>query len=308
MKFCKRSTIKFSVFLSLFLFSNQTFFSQEDKCVLPLSMFDIFVRLKPDSRQDKTIARINEELINEIAERKVNFKLSQADENSLKKSGADELILKTIRENPAKYSNERECLYQKYVDNHQSDDIEKLKIALEAAKEYVSKISTVGSPQTQYFKNAIVALESKIKSKSPVLYQEKSCDAFFFNEILSKFTTRRTTSPEPVNKEMVGEITKRKIGFEIDEKDEKVLKDAGANDSLIKSIRENVLPEVIEAKNLYEKYVLNYESNDTDKLKIALEAAKEFVRKFENNECYAEQVKYFKEAIPILTDSIHSVV
>lgn len=136
--------------------------------------------------------------------------------------------------------------------------------------------------------------------------QENHCgNVFFFEEILSKFTVRRTVSPEPVNKELIGEIRRRKIGFELNEANEKTLRDAGANDSVIKSIRENQQQEIIEAKLLYGKYVENYDSNAVEKVKIALESANSFIAKFGNDKCYTEQTEYFRDAIPMLEKFIN---
>ena len=141
-----------------------------------------------------------------------------------------------------------------------------------------------------------------------VFGQKDHCgNPFSFDEILSKFTTRRTISSEPINKELSGEIAKRKIGFELNEANEKTLRDAGANDSLIKLIRENVFQDAIDEKILYAKYFENYDSVKVEKIKIAIEAAKEFIEKFENKECHTELVKYYKEAIPQLIKTIKDI-
>lgn len=137
--------------------------------------------------------------------------------------------------------------------------------------------------------------------------QQKCGEQFFFSDILSKYTARRTSSPEPVNKVLIREIPKRKIMFVLNEMNEKTLRDAGANDSIIKLIRENVLPEAVEANALYEKYLNNYQSNDIESLEAALEAAKEFVSKFEKNEPFTEQVKYFKDAISTLEKAVNYI-
>lgn len=139
-----------------------------------------------------------------------------------------------------------------------------------------------------------------------VLSQKDYCgDVFFFDEILSKFTTRRMTSPEPINKELNVEIPKRKIGFELKETDEKTLRDAGANDSLIKLIRENQQQEVIEANLLYDKYLYNYDSTNVEKVKIAIESANNFIAKFGNDKCYTEQTEYYRNAVPVLEKFIN---
>lgn len=141
-------------------------------------------------------------------------------------------------------------------------------------------------------------------SGQTVSSQETPCDyGLQFEEILSKFTTRRTISPEPVNKELIGEIPKRKTGFELNEANEKTLRNAGANDLLIKLIRENVLPEAVEAHYLQSVYLSIYHTDNFDELGIAIYVAREFVRKFEANKCYTEHVKYYKDAIVILDNN-----
>jgi hypothetical protein len=118
--------------------------------------------------------------------------------------------------------------------------------------------------------------------------------------ILSKFrfTSRKTKSVEQLNKELIDEILERKVNFQLNAENEKSLKEAGASDLLIKTISENSQPEVeTEAMRLYQLYVDNYKSDDAKSLKIALNAAKEFVKKFENDECFKETVEHLKEAI-----------
>lgn len=118
--------------------------------------------------------------------------------------------------------------------------------------------------------------------------------------ILSKFrfTSRKTKSVEQLNKELIDEILERKVNFQLNAENEKSLKEAGASDLLLKTISENSQPEVeTEAMRLYKLYVDNYKSDDAKSLKIALNAAKEFVKKFENDECFKETVEHLKEAI-----------
>lgn len=247
MKILSRATIKFSVFLSLFLFSAQTIFSQETSCVQLNSREEIMT-----------------------------------------------------------------CLYKKYLDNYQSNDAEKLKIALEAAKEYVeiTEKKFICSDVVDYFKSAILELEKQIKLKSAVSNQENKCvesDRISLGYILSKFlfTSRITKPAEPINQELIEEVLKRKVNFQLNAENEKSLKQAGVSDLLLKTISQNYQPgSEVEADRLYQKYIENYQSQDIKKLRIAIEAAKEFVKKFENDGCYIEQVKYFKLAI-IELDNFH---
>ncbi len=314
MKTFNSKIIKLSFFLVLILFFGQTASSQEDKCVQPVSIGDISERFKSDSGKGKSVQQTNEELINEIVERKVNFKPAEINEKTLKKAGATDLLLKTIRENPSKYPSELGCWYQKYVDNYQSDDPEKLKIALEAAKEYARICESkyfCNIDELQYFKEHILKLERAIKSKSAISSQGSDCsqsDRISVSYILSKFifTSRITKPAEPINEKLVEEIIERKVNFRLDAENKKSLKEAGASDLLLKTISENYQPgSEIEAERLYHIYMNNYQSNKIENLKMAIDAAKEFVKKFEKDGCYAEQVKYFKDAIPMLEPDYH---
>ena len=200
---------------------------------------------------------------------------------------------------------EAKGLYQKYVDNHQSDDPEKLKIALESAKEYVgiceSKI-LCNIDELRYFKDAIVALKSKIKSKFVASSQENQCKQITLDYLLTKLESAspETDSKEKIIKELKGEIVERKMISALSYANEKRLRSVGANDSLIKTIRKNLSKPSEEEISLYNSFITCYQSNNVEQTKKALEAAKEFVRKFENDGCHVELVKYFKEVIPVL--------
>ena len=203
-----------------------------------------------------------------------------------------------------------EVLYQQYVSNYQSDDPEKFKIALEAAKEYVKKNENNGecSDVTSYFKEAITALENKIVIKPVSSSQENGCsqsNRISVGYILSKFVfTSRITKPAgPINEKLIEEVLERKVNFKLNAEYEKSLREAGASDLLLKTISENYQPGTeIEVERLYQIYINNFQSNKAENLKLALDAAKEFVRKFEIDGCQAEQVKYFKDAIPIIEE------
>ena len=139
-----------------------------------------------------------------------------------------------------------------------------------------------------------------------VLSQEIKCNQISFDEILAKFRFNplKSKSVEEINKELVNEIRENKVNFTLKSADQKKLKEVGANDLLIEAIRQNLREDSKEAILIYQKYVDYYESDNLEQIKIALDAAKEFVEKFENDGCYTEQVKYFKNAIPVL-DNFH---
>lgn len=245
MKIFSRTTLKFSVFLSLFLCFGQTLSAQENKCD------------QPDSIREKL-----------------------------------------------------ECSYQKILDNHRSDDPEKLKIALEAAKDYV-KICENESEiicdllLVQYFKDSIPILEKAIKSKSALSSRENECiQPVSLSEILKqfRFTSRKVKSVQQINDELISEIVKRKIGFEPGVNDRKTLKDAGANEMLLRAIGENSSEENKIKSDLYNRYITNFNSysQNFEQAKEALEVAREYVRRFGNNKCDEELIAYFKEAITTL--------
>lgn len=246
MKIFSRATIKFSVFLSLFLCFGQTVSAQENKCD------------QPDSIQEK-----------------------------LKSS------------------------YQKYLDNHRSDDPEKLKIALEAAKDYI-KITNDNlwcDDVSAYFREVVVILEKEIKSKSIASTQENQCKQITFEYLITKLesTLPEVGYKEKIFKELKSEIIERKVIFDLNRANEKQLKSVGADDLLIKTIRENVLKASEEEISLYNLFVKNFESKEVEGIKKAIKAAREYIRKFENDGCHIELVEYFKTAVPVLEKSLESL-
>lgn len=66
----------------------------------------------------------------------------------------------------AQTQEEKTALYNKYMENYQSEDVAKLQIALDAAKEYNTKFNKEeDKPQNDYFKDAIPTLEKAIADK-----------------------------------------------------------------------------------------------------------------------------------------------
>lgn len=109
-----------------------------------------------------------------------------------------------------------------------------------------------------------------------------------FNDILTRltFTSRVSTSTEKINEQLIKNVQKRKVNFILSSKDQNSLKKAGASDSLIKAIRENLPNElkenltlITEQQALYKEFTGNYNGSIEQK-KIALVAAKEFVKKY----------------------------
>jgi hypothetical protein len=80
----------------------------------------------------------------------------------------------------------REVVYQEYMDNYQSDEVAKLQIALNAAKEYIAKFNTPDDqPQVEYFKEAIPTLEDAIQKKGLEAERQKEEEAWY--GLLGKF-------------------------------------------------------------------------------------------------------------------------
>lgn len=164
MKSFNRAIIKYSVFLTLLLLFGQTILSQENKCnQIPLDT--VLTKLRYNPFKPKSVEELNRELINEIREQKVSFNLDAKNEKTLRKSGANNLLIETIRQNPPpKEFKEAVLIYQKYIDNYESNNVEKLKIAIEAAKEFIAKFENDDCylEQIKYLKDAIPALEARI--------------------------------------------------------------------------------------------------------------------------------------------------
>lgn len=137
----------------------------------PLNLQEIRKTLIFRSRPSKTTEELNEQLIAEIRKRKVNFILSSQEEESLKKAGGSEMLIKTIHEVLPEKTRGKILLYQKYIDNYYGT-AEQIKIALEAAKEYVKKFSDdeVDKELLKYFKDVIPMLEKLVETDKEPCY------------------------------------------------------------------------------------------------------------------------------------------
>lgn len=122
-----------------------------------------------------------------------------------------------------------------------------------------------------------------------------------FNDILSRFTSnsRINNSIKEINEQLITDIRKREVNFILTFEDKNSLKKAGATDLLIKTIDEN-LPETLREKIvLYKKYLDNYEGS-LSQMKKALKAAKEYVKRYSDDEENKKIIDYLNESIPIL--------
>jgi hypothetical protein len=135
------------------------------------------------------------------------------------------------------------------------------------------------------------------------LSQEKLCgEQITLEEILTKFksASRENKSTEQINNELITEILKQKVIFELNAENENSLKSAGANGLLLKTIRENFPEEIKRMVIFYEIYLTNYQSSNIEQIKIALGVAKAFIENYKKNQCLNKNIDYFKEAIPVL--------
>lgn len=164
--FSYKKTIIF-IFIGLILFASKSniYCQQKTKYVTVDIVLDNLIF---GHRFNRSIDEINSWLIKQIQERKVDFELRTEEENSFKKIGASDLLLKTIRGNYSKTVQERISLYKKFTDNYNGTP-EQQKIAIEAAKEFVEKYSD--DPESkqiiEYFKNNIPAMEKYLNDKKP---------------------------------------------------------------------------------------------------------------------------------------------
>ena len=149
--------------IGLFVFANsQKIQGQEKKDYLNLN--SIRLKLVFTSRISKSTEEINEQLVKDIKERKVNFILSYEDEESLKKTGASEALIKVIRENLPKEIERKIILYKKYTDNYDGNVSQK-RIAIDAAKEYIKRYGENEEDKEiiDYLKKTIPILENQIE-------------------------------------------------------------------------------------------------------------------------------------------------
>lgn len=144
--------------------------------------------------------------------------------------------------------------------------------------------------------------------------QEQQCGGeVSLKEMLTKFrfTSRREKTAEQINEELIGEVRRRKVNFALNAADEKSLREAGATDRLIETVRENYPEKLNKAYRLFTRYneIVSTEawSQNSGEIKELLEIAKEYVAVFENDACYKRQVDYFKDFIPVLEKDIEKI-
>ena len=165
----------------------------------------------------------------------------------------------------------------------------------------------------------ILGLIVFIISQSQIYGQEKP-NYINLNYILVKltFTSRISHSTQEINEQLIKDIRERQVDFILSSENEKWVKDSGGSDLLITEIRAN-LPKNIEEKlhfwneadALYQKYRDNYQGDFKQK-NIALEAAREFIKRYGDEKNIKEEfreeftadykaiITYLKSMIPKL--------
>ena len=94
-----KSTVKITAILIFFLgfiFNQQTHGQEKPNY---LNFNEIITKLNSASNDEKSLKAINEQLIIDVQKRKVDFILSSEDEMSLRREGANDLLIQTIVEN-----------------------------------------------------------------------------------------------------------------------------------------------------------------------------------------------------------------
>ena len=128
----------------------------------------IFDNLVFGLRFNSNIVEINKLIIKQIQERGVDFKLeSKEEENSFRKIGATDELIKAIRGNFSKEFQHQIDLYKKFTDNYAGKTIEQRRTAIDAAKEFIEKFGDVEDNKDiiKYLKKIIPELERRIATE-----------------------------------------------------------------------------------------------------------------------------------------------
>lgn len=115
---------------------------------------------------------------------------------------------------------------------------------------------------------------------------------------------------EKIISKLIKEIQERKVDFILTKENEDVLRKKGSNDLLVKTIQENNSKNTLESEIdntevLYQKFLNNRKGPTLENYKIALEAAKELIEKYELDPNDVKQ--YIKAQIPKLEDKIEEI-
>jgi hypothetical protein len=126
-----------------------------------------------------------------------------------------------------------------------------------------------------------------------------------------RFTPETPEHIEKTNNELIQMIKARGVDFALSKEEEWALTLQNASDDLVEAIRAAVSAEeherllkVREQEGLYYAFVNNYARNDVTSRRIAVDAGREFVRKYRGDANVAEIVSFLQRAVPALERSI----
>ncbi len=112
---------------------------------------------------------------------------------------------------------------------------------------------------------------------------------------------------QKTNQELIEAVRRRGVNFVLSAEEEWALSLRNASDELVETIRTATPAEergrllmIREQKGLYDTFVNNYSRNDVSSKRIAVDAGKEFVRRYSNDANVAEIVAFLKRAVPAL--------
>lgn len=114
------------------------------------------------------------------------------------------------------------------------------------------------------------------------------------------FGLRFNSSINEANRLLIKQIQERGVNFKLELEEEKSFRKIGASDLLIKAIRENFSKEFQYQIDLYKKFTDNYAGKTIEQKKIAIDAGKEFIEKFGDEEDNKDIIEYLKKVIPEL--------
>lgn len=166
------------------------------------------------------------------------------------------------------------------------------------------------------FKILIGCLLLSIGLLMPISAQELTPNANgpVTSDEVSTILSRSPQTPEAIektNRELIAAIESRSVDFALTKEQEWSLKLLEASDELIEAIRTALTPEerewklkIAEQERLYYAFANNYKINQIESRREALEAGKEFIRRFSDDEWVGDIVIYMKRAIPQLERSI----
>lgn len=130
-----------------------------------------------------------------------------------------------------------------------------------------------------------------------------------------RYTPETPEEIEKTNRELIEAVKARGIDFALSAEEEWALGLQEASDELIETIREALSPEererllkIREQEGLYNTFVNNYARNDLTSRRIAIDAGREFVRRYRTEPNVAEIVAFMQRTVPVLERSIRTFI